>query len=366
MICPKCKTQNSDEAVFCAHCGFKLKTICPKCKMTNALNAPKCSNCGLRLIRFCPNCQTPNTPISEKCKKCAAPLLKKCSKCNAINPLSASHCKKCNALLEDKSIDFSPKSNILIELSNGSILNEKISPKELAEKLIKKFFQTVLLILKPYELKALKVSTFAIGTEFDTIDDEKSIKIAQEILSEFQTLNEKLAHTHLSYELKIFISQALSIKHRFGSDLLPKVSTNIICTDAAVAMSQKDSYNFAPVAPGIYEIKEQKEITEAAASEQTLPPQEEIKTPLDIEAIAVEQELQAEPPTEIQQEPQTEPQIEEVAMEEPSKKSPNNNLKNKAQPKDKLHSKIFIICSKKETAASYQFWENPESAKKLS
>lgn len=252
MICPKCKTENSDSSIFCAHCGHKLKVVCPKCRMTNALNAPKCSSCGLRLIRFCPICQAPNSPLSEKCKKCSTPLLKKCKSCNALNTLSATHCKKCAAVLDDKITVYVPHSTLLVELNNGKFLSENISDKSLSEKLVKKFFQAILAAIKPHNLKALKLAPFLIGVEFDEIDELKVLKIAEEISAEFNRLNDKLANVSISYDVKVLISQSLSEKQRFSVDVLPKVPIGLISLDGPSAMALEKTYRLQKIAPGLY------------------------------------------------------------------------------------------------------------------
>ena len=41
--------------------------------------------------------------------------------------------------MEIKIAEFSPKSNILVDFTNGEILEKQISQKEVAEKFIKKF-----------------------------------------------------------------------------------------------------------------------------------------------------------------------------------------------------------------------------------
>ncbi len=252
MICPKCKTQNSDSAIFCAHCGFKLKVVCPKCRMTNALNAPQCSSCGLRLVRFCPVCQAPNNPLSEKCKKCSTSLLKKCKSCNALNTLSSTHCKKCAAVLDEQSEAYIQHSTLLIELTNGKFLSENIAKKELSEKLVKKFFQTILAVLKLHNLKALKLAPYLIGVELEEINDLKMIKIAEEISQEFKNLNDKLANVNISYDVKVLLSQSLSSKNRFGTDMLLKIPIGLVSLYGPSAMALEDTYCLQKIGPRLY------------------------------------------------------------------------------------------------------------------
>lgn len=300
MNCPKCKTENSDSAIFCAHCGFKLKVVCPKCRMTNALNAPKCSNCGLRLIRFCPICQAPNNPLNEKCKKCSTPLLKKCKSCNALNTLSATHCKKCAAALDDKVATYIQHSTLLIDLTNGKFLNENISQKELAEKLIKKFFQTILAVVKPHNLKVLKLAPYLIGVELEEINEQKMIKIAEEISQEFKNLNDKLANVNISYDVKILLSQSLSQKHKFGIDMLQKVPIGLVSVDGPSAIALENTYRLQKLAPGLYIVIE------------TLSAQKTIETPVaepleQVEDDTLNQDLPKDPISEIEAQAQNIP-----------------------------------------------------------
>lgn len=291
MICPKCKTENSQDAIFCAHCGYKLKVVCPKCKMTNNLKAQRCSHCGLRLIRPCPVCQTPNSPLSEKCKKCMTPLLRKCKSCGALNSLKTTHCKKCASHLDDKPIDYKPHSTILIELANADTINETIPKKELVEKLIKKFFQTILASFNSYGLKALKLASYTIGGEFAEIEDEKTAALAEELLTEFAALNEKLANVNVFYDVKILASQALSRKHKFGTDMISKVPAGVLCLDAASAIALKDIYNLEKAAPGLYTAVKST-IVPAPEPYAPEPPTPEIpQPPIEAEQTAVYEEI---------------------------------------------------------------------------
>lgn len=322
MICPKCKTENSQDAIFCAHCGYKLKVVCPKCKMTNNLKAQRCSNCGLRLIRPCPVCQTPNSPLSEKCKKCLTPLLRKCKSCGALNSLKTTHCKKCSSPLDDKPEDYKPHSTILIELANAQVLNETIPKKELVEKLIKKFFQTILSSFNSYGLKALKLASYTIGAEFEDIDDQKAASMAEELLAEFVALNEKLSNVNISYDVKILVSQALSRKHKFGADMLSQTPIGVLCLDAASAIALKDSYNLEKAAPGLYIASK----SIIAAVTNTPPPVEPIQPEIEPE-IAVSKEIPIEEDTEILEEI---PVQEVETLEQPAEKVVLESLEDSA------------------------------------
>ena len=70
MICPKCKTEVSDDDVFCPNCNLKLIFTCPKCKSPTHIGPIRCENCGYQLIKLCPKCDTKNFSWSDKCRKC--------------------------------------------------------------------------------------------------------------------------------------------------------------------------------------------------------------------------------------------------------------------------------------------------------
>lgn len=356
MICPKCKTQNSDSAIFCTHCGSKLKVVCPKCRMTNALNAPKCSNCGLRLIRFCPICQAPNNPLNEKCKKCTTPLLKKCKSCNALNTLSSTHCKKCATALNEKPEPYNPHSSLLIELTNGSFLNKNIAQKELSEKLIKKFFQTILVALKPYNLKALKLASYLIGVELDEINESKMIKIAEEIAQEFKKLNDKLANVNISYDVKILLTQSLSTKHRFGVEILNKAPIGLVSLDGPSTLALEKSYRIQKISSGLYIVIEPLSV-EQPIVEETVPPAKLPETPATEEEIAPKekvadledyaqniqlQEICDEIPPKIQPEPEV--QVEKTP--EPPKTEPKPHPEILSMRKESLNSLKNLLLNK--------------------
>jgi len=46
MKCPKCQTENKNEAKFCNECGTKLEVACPKCGNVNRPSSNFCDACG--------------------------------------------------------------------------------------------------------------------------------------------------------------------------------------------------------------------------------------------------------------------------------------------------------------------------------
>ncbi len=46
MNCPKCQSENLDEAMFCGNCGAKLSLVCPQCGFENPPGNKFCNGCG--------------------------------------------------------------------------------------------------------------------------------------------------------------------------------------------------------------------------------------------------------------------------------------------------------------------------------
>lgn len=62
MECPRCHTQNPDDASFCEECGCRIEARCPSCGEPNRPSAKFCKNCGERLAAA----DTDGTPIRSK------------------------------------------------------------------------------------------------------------------------------------------------------------------------------------------------------------------------------------------------------------------------------------------------------------
>ena len=65
MKCPKCGSENRQEAKFCKDCGIKLELICPECKFVCQLTAKYCDHCGTRVSLTGPDL----TPLDDKIDK---------------------------------------------------------------------------------------------------------------------------------------------------------------------------------------------------------------------------------------------------------------------------------------------------------
>ncbi len=49
MKCPKCQSDNPDDAKFCNECGSKLELVCTNCSKSNPLSSKFCNSCGHNL-----------------------------------------------------------------------------------------------------------------------------------------------------------------------------------------------------------------------------------------------------------------------------------------------------------------------------
>lgn len=70
MICPKCKTQISEQTLKCNNCGTRVASFCKKCNAYNPIYNLKCTNCDNELLKICPSCKSVNIPNATKCRKC--------------------------------------------------------------------------------------------------------------------------------------------------------------------------------------------------------------------------------------------------------------------------------------------------------
>lgn len=101
VYCSNCSKKFPNTHKFCPHCGDPYNP-CPKCGTDNQQNAKRCVSCGTPLTggesnTACPNCNAPLAPGATFCGYCGKPVTAgdTCSRCGAPMPPSAKFCTKC-------------------------------------------------------------------------------------------------------------------------------------------------------------------------------------------------------------------------------------------------------------------------------
>lgn len=141
MICPKCKTEVSDDDVFCPNCNLKLIFTCPKCKSPTHIGPIRCENCGYQLIKLCPKCDTKNFSWSDKCRKCGFEFKKdnnKNSLKDRLDKITKSAQKTTAKIKLENDDEEKSKKQITFE-SSKTTKNEKDKEKNEQTDLIKPF-----------------------------------------------------------------------------------------------------------------------------------------------------------------------------------------------------------------------------------
>lgn len=102
VYCSNCSKKFPSNVQFCPHCGDHYNP-CPKCGTDNAENARRCISCGSPLISgatsgaTCPECNAPIQPGATFCCNCGKQLggSAVCSRCGSQLPISVKFCPKC-------------------------------------------------------------------------------------------------------------------------------------------------------------------------------------------------------------------------------------------------------------------------------
>lgn len=135
MICKKCNSENSDEALFCSKCGANLLNTCPNCNYNNDINATYCIKCGKVLISnnssdiTCGSCGATNKANSKFCYKCGQKLTNICPKCNKENEINAEYCVMCGTSLTSKKVKIQKENKVKDNITSnhdGLSLTKKI------------------------------------------------------------------------------------------------------------------------------------------------------------------------------------------------------------------------------------------------
>ena len=263
MKCPRCKFENPPHSDVCGNCGLKFKIKCPECSTMNKIGTPLCTNCGAVLIRFCPDCGAANSPSSINCRKCGYVLLKKCPDCSALNPVDSEICLKCEASFEkkvaqsvisDEEVKQEPaeeKEEVLeesksskeipalfVELSNYESLKEQISNEVFFNKLLRRFYQTVIKIVQDTSAKILKIKPNLLAVEFNSSESDISEDIAaavylsEELFNAFSDLNNLLQKkSDIIFNIKEVILTREQIEENVLLEMFSKLQTDSFYID---------------------------------------------------------------------------------------------------------------------------------------
>ncbi|MDR1340987.1 MAG: SPFH domain-containing protein [Prevotellaceae bacterium] len=99
VYCSNCAKKFPNTTRFCPHCGDPYNP-CPKCGTDNDQNAKRCISCGTSLQAeggSCPHCNAPLTAGSTFCGSCGKQVQSSdtCSRCGTALPPSVKFCPKC-------------------------------------------------------------------------------------------------------------------------------------------------------------------------------------------------------------------------------------------------------------------------------
>ncbi len=105
IYCGNCSQKYMSNQAFCPHCGHKTN-LCPKCGTDNRDNAKRCVSCGANLVadgetppKTCPNCGAPLATGVAFCGNCGTKVgtadENRCSRCGTILQPNAKFCPVC-------------------------------------------------------------------------------------------------------------------------------------------------------------------------------------------------------------------------------------------------------------------------------
>ena len=101
VYCSNCSKKFPNTHKYCPHCGDPYNP-CPKCGTDNQENAKRCVSCGTILIggeggNVCPNCNAPLQLGATFCGNCGKPVASgdNCSRCGTALTPSTKFCPKC-------------------------------------------------------------------------------------------------------------------------------------------------------------------------------------------------------------------------------------------------------------------------------
>ncbi len=238
MKCPKCKTQNDDDALICKQCSFKLKTKCPACGSFNPIGARVCTNCQELLLKNCPVCDALNVASATACRKCATEF---------------------ETTYQTKIKKVVTGANLTVELINiGGMKNNFASKDELLQKLLNKFYQLFSKAVKAENQKPLKINEGVLTCEFKGYtalfdSAHRAIKTYIELMKKFDDINYALdSKLHFSYKLR----WALTTKRPTQKEDILKILSMgvvedlIVTSDIVDLLNQNANYSFELIDSG--------------------------------------------------------------------------------------------------------------------
>lgn len=375
MICPKCKHNNSEDALNCQNCNKKLKMTCPKCKSINNIDQESCHSCGFKLVYPCPSCKQPYLITSKACDNCGFKIFKNCTKCGAINTYNKNECTKCGHSFEEKPKETDSEENIneypllCAELINLASIKSKIKNPQIIQKLLNDFYKTIGINANLSGSTAKKIDQNLVLVNFKTYDDAKtasisSIYTASKIIKDIQEYNLKLKNkVNISLKIKIGISMQHGAEKPNYAVLERNLASNEeIIIDNTIYNQVYDIFKFDTLtAEGKYYFK----YFESEPQENKEIPQTEIETKEPDTPEIVPNELNAEPVEITQEHEVQQPELQPVsAIEEPFHVMPEETELQQADIIEEPHPKEppEKTLSKEETQISNEKELNSEKA----
>ncbi len=241
MICPKCKTEVSENDVFCPNCKLRLIFTCPSCKSPTRLGPSVCPKCGFSFIKFCPDCGAKNFSWSSTCRKCgsvfdADKILAREEKKSSKKVLDTQNLPKIqpeekkkkplfdltNSAKETKIEGIKDDSDkpllFYIDFINLDKIFEKYDKEEFKQKVIQNIKTTVKIV---FSTACEFVNSHCVVLKFKYTKQTNILKIIEEFNNEFYKFNEILEKTldcGLAY--KFAISTIEEVKRNKGMNQL--------------------------------------------------------------------------------------------------------------------------------------------------
>lgn len=275
MICPRCKTEVSQNDAVCPTCKLRLIFKCPRCQSPTRLGSVSCKKCGYTFVKFCPKCHSANYATSSICRKCnhvfesenttpikqeelkiikKALLLEKTSEENAKKTaaIEAQKAKTATATVENNGVINNQRPLLFyIDFINLEATFEKYKKEEFKLKVIQNIKTTVKIV---FNTNCEFVNAHCIIFKYNYSKSSKMLEKIKQFEDEFSKFNqilEKTLDTGLSY--KFAISTVEEVKRsnnnpqqlKFGSNRDVIVSSGVypkLSNELSLIKVSSDSY----------------------------------------------------------------------------------------------------------------------------